>query len=311
MAQRISRAKAAIKAAGARFGELESIDLADRIGAVRHVLYLVFNEGYVSSAGDRTQRGELTAEAIRLTRMLLAASADLPATLPETVGLLALMLLTDARSGARERAGELIPLAEQDRSLWDAGQISEGVSLIERTLGTGSVGPYQVQAAIAAVHDEAPTDEATDWPQILALYDVLERVAPGPVVTLNRAVALARVDGPRAGLALLGTLDDDARLEHSHRLDAVRAHLLELAGDPRRRAGGVPACSTSHRQRAGAALPGAPRGLAGRVVRRYAAAFACARSSNTSVLSRYAASTSSMTRSRSASSQPAVSSCSR
>ena len=141
------------------------------------------------------------------------------------------MLLTDARRAARERAGELIPLAEQDRSLWDAAQIAEGVSLVERTLGTGAVGPYQVQAAIAAVHDEAVTDAATDWPQILALYEVLEGIAPGPVVTLNRAVAVARVDGPRAGLALLGTLDDDARLEHSHRLDAVRAHLLELAGD--------------------------------------------------------------------------------
>jgi RNA polymerase sigma factor (sigma-70 family) len=231
MAQRISRAKAAIRTAGAHFGELGSADLSERIAVVRQVLYLVFNEGYVSSSGERTQRTELTTEAIRLTRMLLAASADLPATLPETIGLLALMLLTDARRGARERAGELIPLAEQDRSLWDAGQISEGVSMIERTLGTGAIGPYQVQAAIAAVHDEAPTDEATDWPQILALYDVLERVAPGPVVTLNRAVALARVDGPRAGLALLGTLDDDARLEQSHRLDAVRAHLLELAGD--------------------------------------------------------------------------------
>lgn len=232
MAQRISRAKAGIKAAGARFGDVDTAQLAERMDVVRHVLYLVFNEGYAASAGERTQRGELTAEAIRLTRMLLAASAALPATQPETVGLLALMLLTDARREARERAGELIPLAEQDRTLWDAGQIAEGISLIERTLGAGAIGPYQVQAAIAAVHDEAVTDAATDWPQILALYEVLEGIAPGPVVTLNRAVALARVDGPRAGLALLGTLDDDARLEHSHRLDAVRAHLLELAGDP-------------------------------------------------------------------------------
>jgi RNA polymerase sigma factor (sigma-70 family) len=231
MAQRISRAKAAIKSAGARFGEVSTTELTERMAVVRQVLYLVFNEGYASSGGDRTQRTELTTEAIRLTRMLLAASTDLPQAIPETTGLLALMLLTDARRAARERAGELIPLAEQDRALWDAGRIAEGVALIERTLGTGAIGPYQVQAAIAAVHDEAPTDAATDWRQILALYEVLEGIAPGPVVTLNRAVALARVDGPRAGLALLGTLDDDARLEHSHRLDAVRAHLLELAGD--------------------------------------------------------------------------------
>jgi predicted RNA polymerase sigma factor len=231
MAQRISRAKAAIKSAGARFGEVSASELTERMAVVRQVLYLVFNEGYASSGGDRTQRTELTTEAIRLTRMLLAASIDLPRTIPETSGLLALMLLTDARRAARERAGELIPLAEQDRSLWDAPRIAEGVALIERTLGTGAIGPYQVQAAIAAVHDEAASDAATDWRQILALYEVLEGIAPGPVVTLNRAVALARVDGPRAGLALLGTLDDDARLEHSHRLDAVRAHLLELAGD--------------------------------------------------------------------------------
>ena len=189
MAQRISRAKAAIKAAGAAFGEVGSAELTERIGVVRQVLYLVFNEGYASSAGERAQRTELTAEAIRLTRMLLAASGALPGAIPETAGLLALMLLTDARRAARERSGELIPLAEQDRTLWDAGQIAEGVSLIERTLGTGAIGPYQVQAAIAAVHDEAATDAATDWPQILALYEVLEGIAPGPVVTLNRAVA--------------------------------------------------------------------------------------------------------------------------
>ncbi len=226
------------------------------------------------------------------------------------------MLLTDARRAARERAGELIPLAEQDRSLWDAGQIAEGVALIERTLGSGAIGPYQVQAAIAAVHDEAVSDAATDWPQILALYEVLEGIAPGPVVTLNRAVALARVDGPLAGLALLGTLDDDARLEHSHRLDAVRAHLLELAGD---RAAAREAYLRAARRAAKparAALPGAACGdprwsSAASRYRVYATAFACARSSNSSVLSRYAASTSSMTRSRSASSQATASSCSR
>jgi len=231
MAQRISRAKGSIKAAGAGFGEVGTAELTERMAVVRQVLYLMFNEGYAGSGGERTQRTELTTEAIRITRMLLTASTAVPDSILETTGLLALMLLTDARRAAREHAGELIPLAEQDRSLWDPGQIAEGVSLIERALGTGAIGPYQVQAAIAAVHDEAATDAATDWPQILALYDVLEGIAPGPVVTLNRAVALARVDGPRAGLALLGTLDDDARLENSHRLDAVRAHLLELAGD--------------------------------------------------------------------------------
>jgi predicted RNA polymerase sigma factor len=150
----------------------------------------------------------------------------------EVAGLLALMLLTDARRPARTDAdGFLVPLAEQRRDRWDAAQIEEGVAIVSRTLGTGPIGPYQLQAAIAAVHDEAPTAEETDWPQILALYEVLEEVSPGPVITLNRAVALAMVHGPRAGLALLGTLDDDHRMAQSHRLEAVRGHLLELAGD--------------------------------------------------------------------------------
>jgi predicted RNA polymerase sigma factor len=152
---------------------------------------------------------------------------------PEVAGLLALMLLTDARRAARtDPDGSIVPLAEQRRDLWDAAQIEEGVALLHRTLGSGPVGPYQLQAAIAAVHDEAPTAEDTDWREILALYEVLEEVSPGPVVTLNKAVALGMVDGPRAGLALLGTLDADGRLAHSHRLEAVRAHLLELAGEP-------------------------------------------------------------------------------
>jgi RNA polymerase sigma factor (sigma-70 family) len=226
MAQRISRAKQSIKAAGGSFATDLGDALPARVDVVRQVLYLIFNEGYAASVGERAQRAELTTEAIRLTRMLLAARADL-----ETAGLLSLMLLTDARRAARERAGELIPLAEQDRTLWDTAEIAEGTDLISRTLGTGRAGPYQVQAAIAAVHDEATATAATDWPQIVALYDVLEGLAPGPVVTLNRAVAVAQVDGPLAGLALLGTLDDDARLENTHRVDAVRAHLLELAGD--------------------------------------------------------------------------------
>jgi RNA polymerase sigma factor (sigma-70 family) len=228
MAQRISRAKAAIKSAGARFEPPVGPELASRMRTVRHVLYLIFNEGYATSSGERAQRTELTAEAIRITRMLLAAPGGED---PETAGLLALMLLTDARRGARERAGELIPLAEQDRTLWDAAEIAEGTALVESTLGRSGPGAYQVQAAIAALHDEAGSDAETDWPQILALYEVLAGIAPGPVVTLNRAVALARVNGPRAGLALLASLHGDALLARGHRLDVARAHLLELAGD--------------------------------------------------------------------------------
>jgi predicted RNA polymerase sigma factor len=142
------------------------------------------------------------------------------------------MLLTDARRAARTTPdGALVPLAEQDRALWDRTHIEEGVGIIGETLGRSAIGPYQLQAAIAAIHDEAPSDDETDWPQILALYDVLEQVSPGPVVTLNRAVAVAMVDGPRAGLAVLGTLDADDRMAHTHRLEAVRGHLLELAGE--------------------------------------------------------------------------------
>ena len=221
MAQRISRAKQAIRQAG--FTLPPPADRTSRLAVVLHVLYLVFNEGYTASA-----RTDLTAEAIRLARLLLGLVPDSG----EAAGLLALMLLTEARRPARtDPDGLLVPLAEQDRSRWDAALVAEGVALISRTLGRGPVGAYQLQAAIAAVHDEAATAAHTDWPQILALYDVLERVQPGPVVTLNRAVAMAMVHGPRAGLALLGTLDDDDRMRRGHRLEAVRAHLLELSGD--------------------------------------------------------------------------------
>jgi RNA polymerase sigma factor (sigma-70 family) len=230
MAQRIGRAKQRIRDAGARFVLPPPDERAVRLGVVLHVLYLVFNEGYTASSGPGLHRGELTAEAIRLTRLLHRL---LPGD-TEVAGLLALMLLTDARRVARtDVAGSIVPLAEQDRTRWDGAAIAEGQALLTRTLGAGPLGPYQIQAAIAAVHDEAADDERTDWPQILALYEVLAQVAPGPVVTLSRAVAMARVHGPRAGLALLGTLDADQRMAHTHRLEAVRAHLLEQAGDPR------------------------------------------------------------------------------
>jgi len=229
MAQRISRAKQRIKSIGARFDLPPEPQRAERLRVVLHVLYLIFNEGYTSSSGSSLQRTDLTAEAIRLSRMLYQL---LPGD-GEVAGLLALMLLTDARRDARTtRDGSLVPLAEQDRHLWNARQIDEGVSLITATLGKAPTGPYQLQAAIAAIHDEASSADETDWPQILALYDVLEQVSPGPVVTLNRAVAVAMVDGPRSGLAVLGTLDDDDRMGRTHRLEAVRGHLLELAGEP-------------------------------------------------------------------------------
>jgi len=182
----------------------------------------------LTSSGPALQRTDLTAEAVRLTRLL---DRLLPGE-GEVAGLLALMLLTDARRAARtDPDGRIVPLAGQRRQLWDTAAITEGQALLTRTLGTGPVGPYQLQAAIAALHDEAPTAEDTDWPQILALYDILATVAPGPLVTLSRAVALAMVHGPKPGLALLGTLDTDDRMTHTHRLEAVRAHLLERAGD--------------------------------------------------------------------------------
>jgi RNA polymerase sigma factor (sigma-70 family) len=228
MAQRISRAKQIIRGAGLRFDLPPESERAERLRVLMQVLYLIFNEGYTTSGGPVLQRGDLTAEAIRLTRML----HRLVPGETEVSGLLALMLLIDARRDARtDEDGMIVPLAEQRRDLWDRKQIDEGVALLSRTLGTAPLGPYQVQAAIAAVHDEAATAEETDWPQILALYEVLERVSPGPMVTLNRAVALAMVHGPRPGLALLGTLDSDDRMAHTHRLEAVRAHLLEIAGE--------------------------------------------------------------------------------
>jgi RNA polymerase sigma factor (sigma-70 family) len=228
MAQRISRAKRGIRSAGLRFDLPPEAERADRLRVVLHVLYLVFNEGYTTSSGPALHRADLTTEAIRLARML----SQLMPEQGEVVGLLALMLLTEARRPARTTAdGSLVPLAEQQRELWNADQIAEGTALVARILGAAPIGPDQVQAAIAAVHDEAPSAEKTDWPQILALYQVLERVSPGPVVTLNRAVAVAMVHGPRAGLALLGTLEGDERMAHNHRLEGVRGHLLELAGD--------------------------------------------------------------------------------
>ncbi|WP_020664127.1 RNA polymerase sigma factor [Amycolatopsis benzoatilytica] len=227
--QRISRAKQKLR--GADFVLPPPGELPDRVAAVLQVLYLVFTEGHTASAGEAVNRVELTAEAIRLTRQL---HAQLPED-GEVTGLLALMLLTDARRPARTGPGGVpIPLADQDRSRWDASAIAEGSALIEHALSTSAVGPYQLQAAIAAVHDEAPTADATDWPQILLLYDLLQQLAPGPMVTLNRLVALAQVEGPAAALAELDALD---QLDH-YRVDVVRAHLLELSGD----AAGARAC---------------------------------------------------------------------
>jgi RNA polymerase sigma factor (sigma-70 family) len=228
MAQRISRAKQKIKTSGLGFVLPPDAERAERLRVVRQVLYLIFNEGYTTSGGPSLQRTDLTAEAVRLTRMLRRVVPDDN----ETGGLLALMLLTDARRAARsDEQGALVPLDEQDRSLWNAAQIAEGVALVSATLGKGPIGPYQLQAAIAALHDEAATADATDWPQILALYEVLERVSPGPVVTLNKAVAVGMARGPLAGLAVLGDLEHDERMAGNHRVESVRGHLLERAGD--------------------------------------------------------------------------------
>lgn len=229
VAQRISRAKARIKASGAAFREPSHSDLTQRIPAVLHVLYLIFNEGYTASSGSALHRVELTTEALRLTRAL---HARLPEE-GEIAGLLALMLLTDARRPARTRPnGALVPLAEQDRSLWDSAAITEGVDLITATLATAAPGPYQLQAAIAAVHDEATHADDTDWRQILGLYEILSALAPGPMVTLSRIVAIAMVRGPAVALLQLDAAADDPTLTGHHRLDAVRAHLLEQAGQP-------------------------------------------------------------------------------
>ena len=230
MAQRISRAKRSIDEAGGRFQPPGADDWRARLDAVLQVLYLVFNEGYAASGGPELQRAELADEAIRLARLLRRL---LPED-GEVGGLLALMILTDARRPARAGpGGELIPLAEQDRSLWDRAAIAEGLALITETLATSAIGQYQLQAAIAAIHDEAPTAEATDWPQILALYGALDSITDNPMVELNHAIALAMVDGPRAGLARLDALEAGGRLEGHHRLDAVYAHVLEMAGEER------------------------------------------------------------------------------
>jgi predicted RNA polymerase sigma factor len=226
MAQRIARAKQRIKDSDEPFRMPTPDEQAGRLRSVLHVLYLIFNEGYASSAGSELQRVELSEEAIRLTRMVHRLLPDDA----EVAGLLALMLLIDARSPARTDAGgELVPLAEQDRSLWDRDRIAEGVALLDGAISKGAVGEYQLQAALAAVHDRADRAEDTDWPQILALYGLLEQVTGNPVVTLNRAIAAAMVHGPTAGLAMLDTVE--VRLSGHHRLDAVRAHLLEMAGD--------------------------------------------------------------------------------
>ncbi|MGW6275845.1 RNA polymerase sigma factor [Kribbella sp. NPDC055071] len=221
--QRVSRAKAKLR--GARFALPPASEQPERLAAVLHVLYLIFNEGYTASSGASLHRVELSTEAIRLTRQLREL---LPAE-GEVAGLLALMLLTDARRPARTTAdGALVPLPEQDRARWDAASIAEGTELIDSTLQSAPVGPYQLQAAIAAVHDAAPSAAETDWREILMLYELLESTAPGPMVTLNRIVAVAMVHGPAAGLALLD--DVDPALTDHHRLAAVRAHLLELSG---------------------------------------------------------------------------------
>ena len=228
MAQRISRAKQRIKATGAQFQLPPAAERADRLRVVLQVLYLIFNEGYTATTGAALHRVELTGEAIRLTR---AVHRLLPGD-GEVAGLLALMLLTDARRPARTTPdGRLVPLAEQDRGRWNREAIHEGVALVTGALAGGALGPYQLQAAIAAVHDEAPRAEDTDWAEVVGLYRLLERIAPSPIVTLNHAVALAEVEGPQAGLDLLGTLDADDRMAGHHRVDAVRAHLLEQAGD--------------------------------------------------------------------------------
>jgi RNA polymerase sigma factor (sigma-70 family) len=228
VAQRISRAKQRIKSSGAEFRMPPPPERCQRVAAVLHVLYLIFNEGYTASSGSALHRVELTTEAIRLTRQL---RQRLPSD-GEVAGLLALMLLTDARRPARTRPdGALVPLAEQDRSLWDARAIAEGVGLITRTLASAPIGAYQLQAAIAAVHDEAARATDTDWRQILGLYELLHAVAPGPMVTLNRIVAVAMVGGPRVGLEQLAAAEADPGLAGHHRVDAVRAHLLDMAGD--------------------------------------------------------------------------------
>ncbi|MFL6452231.1 MAG: RNA polymerase sigma factor [Bryobacteraceae bacterium] len=228
MAQRISRAKQTIKESGIPFQLPNAEDRGTRLRSVLHVLYLIFNEGYTATSGPHLRRADLSQEGIRLTRMTFRLQPENT----EVAGLLALMLLTDARRHARTGLkDELIPLAQQNRALWDRGQIAEGVALLSAALPKGSVGPYQLQAAIAAIHDEAERPEDTDWPQILALYELLKRMSDNPMVILNHAIAAAMVHGPKEGLNLLDALQGDRRMTEHHRMDAVRAHLLEMAGD--------------------------------------------------------------------------------
>ncbi|MFJ7246910.1 RNA polymerase sigma factor [Kitasatospora sp. NPDC098652] len=228
MAARISRAKQRIRAAGSSFALPEGTEREERLRVVLHVLYLIFNEGYTASSGSELHRTDLAQEAVRLARIV---HAQLPGD-SEVTGLLALMLLTHARRAARTTAtGDLVPLAEQDRTAWDRPLLDEGTDLAKAALAGPALGPYQLQAAIAATHADAATADRTDWAQVHALYLILERIAPNPMVTLNRAVALAELNGPRAGLDLLATLDADRRLADHHRLLSVRAHLLERAGD--------------------------------------------------------------------------------
>jgi RNA polymerase sigma factor (sigma-70 family) len=228
MTRRITRAKQQIKDSGIPFRLPARAERVERLGVVLHVLYLIFTEGYAATAGPSLHRVELSTEAIRLTRMVHKVLPDDG----EVAGLLALMLLTDARRAARTNdTGELVPLAEQDRSLWNGDYIAEGVELITAALPRGIPGPYQLQAAIAAIHDEAPSAEETDWPQIKALYGLLLEMSDNPMVALNHAVAVAMADGPTAGLARVATLAGDKQLAEDHRLYAVRAHLLEMTGD--------------------------------------------------------------------------------
>ena len=228
MAQRISRAKKSIEESGVPFEAPGPRERGERLGTVMQVLYLIFSEGYTASAGPELQRTDLSGEAIRLARML----RDLVPDDAEVAGLLALMLLTDARRAARTGpSGELVPLDRQDRSRWDRDAFGEGVALVTAAISRGAIGAYQLQAAIAAVHDEAPSTEETDWAEILALYGLLARIDESPMVRLSQAIALAMVHGPAAGLARLDELAQDPRLAEHHRLDAARAHLLERAGD--------------------------------------------------------------------------------
>jgi RNA polymerase sigma factor (sigma-70 family) len=229
MTRRITRAKQQIRDSGVPFRLPARPQRAERLAVVLHVLYLIFTEGYAATSGPSLYRVELSTEAIRLTQMVQQLLPDDG----EVAGLLALMLLTDARRHARTTAnGELVPLADQDRTLWDADKIAEGVALVTEALPRGTAGPYQLQAAIAAIHDEAPSAEETDWPQIKALYELLLQISDNPVIALNHAVAVAMADGPTSGLQRLEALATDKQLAEDHRLYAVRAHLLEMSGEP-------------------------------------------------------------------------------